>query len=518
MNRSALVIATASAVMSALSPAPVRAQAYPMPASDTEPPAICTTCSDTASKDKPTWPYSAPIKAFAGRFVDSQATRGYQHGTGYRTVRAKEVITAPALNRVYIVAGEGLEIFDYDTFFTQRLRPDGSTLIHAPGYADPGFTREKYLKGAHTIYAEWPYSGWITAYMDGQERLYDADVDDRGYIYLAYDIFGWGIHEDQGSTVPLLFQDLNLLGTAIMSVRAKGRYYAVVSESGGLGVFDTTTPSSPIKKAYRSMMAPMAWARAEGTDPVIALVTATGNLNFYTLDGLVSDTPFYTSSKAGFRTVASDGTNFYAGRPYELVAFRANGGGFTEQVYPTDLQMLNLLRFGKGGFLSAAGNDVDYRIDARLWRLENGEPKPIALHSFFKRYYNTPPAGYAKPLNYTAWVRDFRVEQHAEKTYLFWANDGLGDVYELDVPALPSPDAGTGTGTEDAGTPHPAPDAGSPGEESPADAGVEPVHQAAEGETPPGPITSQTCSTAGASSLLALLPLLAALVVRRRHR
>lgn len=223
-------VASVVFALAVMIPSLSRGQGYPMPSSDSQPPVLCTVCLG-AYKNLPTYPYSAPIKAFAGRYVDSQSTRDYQNGTGYRTVRAKKVMTAPELNRVYIVQGEGLEVWDYNRFFTQKLRPDGSTLERAPGRADPGSTREMYLRGDHTIYAEYG-GGWETFTMDGQERLFDADYDDRGYLYLAYEVFGWGIHQDAGSSLPLMKQIKDVQGKAIVTARSGSNYYAIVSDGG----------------------------------------------------------------------------------------------------------------------------------------------------------------------------------------------------------------------------------------------------------------------------------------------
>jgi PKD repeat protein len=429
VKRLLLSVASVVFVMATVFPSLARGQAYPMPGSESEPPVICTTCSDDASKNKPTWAYQMPIKDFVGRWVDSQATRGYQDGTGYRTVRAKKVLNAPELNRVFTISGEGLEITDYNTFYTQRLRKDGKNLIFAPGRADPGTTREKYLPGQMTIYAEWEDSGWITNYMDGQERLFDADYDDRGYVYLAYSIFGWGIHKDQGSTIPLVFQTTaDGEGLTILSVRSGSSYNTLISDGGTLTLYDTTNPTAPFKLVSRSLKV-MSIAKGKGTDPTFAIVDGRGDLHFYTIDGFKRNTPQHTVTDKKFRHVTSDGTNFYAARPNEIVVF--TGGTFAQAGYPTDLQATQTLNWGVGGFLAAGGYDRDGRIDGRVWKLENGAPRSIDLKQFFRKYYNTPPDGYAKPLNYTTWIRDFRVEKHGTRVLMFWSNDGLGDVFEL---------------------------------------------------------------------------------------
>ncbi|MFN2441485.1 MAG: PKD domain-containing protein, partial [Thermoanaerobaculia bacterium] len=429
MKRLLLSVASVVFAMTTVLPSSARGQAYPMPGSESEPPVICTTCSDDLSKNKPTWAYTMPIKSFVGRWVDSQATRGYQDGTGYRTVRAKKVINAPELNRVYTISGEGLEVTSYDAFYEQRLRKDGKNLVYAPGRADPGMTREKYLPGQLTIYAEWEDSGWTTFYMDGQERLYDADYDDRGYVYLAYEVFGWGIHKDQGSSIPLVYQTNEAgAGMAIMAVRSGSSYYALMYDGGTLHLYDTTNPTAPTKLISRAVTR-MSWTKGKGTDPTIAIVDGRGDLAFYTMEGLRRNTPRHAVTGQGFRHVTSDGANFYATRSYELHTFA--GGTFAQAAYPTNLQQSQTFNWGNGGFLAAGGKDRDYKNDGFVWKLEGGVPNAIDLKQFFRKYYHTAPDGYAQPLGYTAWIRDFRVEKHGTRVLMFWSNDGLGDVYEL---------------------------------------------------------------------------------------
>jgi PKD repeat protein len=431
VKRLLLRVASVVFALTAVLPSLARGQAYPMPASDSQPLVICTTCTDV-SKDLPTWPYSSPLKSFVGRYVDSQATRGYQDGTGYRTVRAKKVLTAPELNRVYYIAGEGMEIFDYNTFFSMSLTPDGRNLQTPPGAtADSGLPREKYLRGAHTIYAEWRDSGWATFYMDGQARLFDADYDDRGYIYLAYSIFGWGIHKDQGSSVPLVSQTQDQHGYAIQAVRSGSKYYAIVYSGESLALYETTNPSSPVKLASHPI-APLAMAVSKNSETtIIAITDSNGTLSFYTADGFRRNAPLQTVAGQGFRTVTSDGTNFYASRPYELVAFRPSGGQYISQGYPSEIKRPDVLRYGVGGFLAEAGKDVTDRVNGAAYRMENGEPKKIPLNNFFRNYYTASPAGYAQPLGFTNTIYDMRVEKHLNKVYLFWSNGGLGDVFEL---------------------------------------------------------------------------------------
>ncbi len=82
MKRLLMRVASVVFALAVMFPSLSRGQGYPMPGSDSQPPVLCKTCLG-AYKNLPTYPYSAPIKSLAGRYVDSQSTRDYQHGTGY---------------------------------------------------------------------------------------------------------------------------------------------------------------------------------------------------------------------------------------------------------------------------------------------------------------------------------------------------------------------------------------------------------------------------------------------------
>src|SRR5256885_10076668 len=107
---------------------------------------------------------------------------------------------------------------------------------------------ELFLQWDKFFYAE-NGSPWQTILVDGQQRLFQIDYDDQGYVYLAYSTFGWGIVKDDGGTggtlMQSVYQDFNNSGKPTQIVTFKsttGHYYAMIQEGK---IFDTTDRSHP---------------------------------------------------------------------------------------------------------------------------------------------------------------------------------------------------------------------------------------------------------------------------------
>ncbi len=451
------------------------AQNYPMPGSNLYPEVICTTCPSTDPLTFgqlipiPTWSYGAPLTRHAGRYLDSQLTGDYQAGFGMRTLRAGLVKVVPGHNRVYMIIGGGtFASYDMNTFFTQKLGQPLADNDYIAGTWRDGRPREQHLRWDGHIYPEGPFSGWQTAIIDNQTFLYDFDTDDRNYVYLAYSGFGWGIVRNESnaslSLVSQQFDNGNLSPTQILSVRNGANYYAIASDAGAPTslVYDVTNPAAP--SLVRTLN--FGITSAAKTPSHVALITQ-GKLRIYTISGLVNGSgpinEFSPVSGTFQMTDSDDIANFFAvenanNAPLRFSIFSPSGGTFTESRYSGGETFLALgLRHGSN-HLSIWGYDTDFRADVRVFKLNNLTPGAIGLNRFFRNYYTGPPAGYAKPNNYTGRIYDVLIHNYGGRDYLFYANHGMGDVYELDGPDTPLPPQPTPTpGPTPSPTPTPTP-------------------------------------------------------------
>jgi hypothetical protein len=184
------------------------AQTFPLPARQGQAPAICTGCPSInihgqLNDGLKTWQFGSPLLAHTGRFLDSTVTPGVQYNSVYkiRTLRARKVRIArqqrgSAPPRAYIQLGSSVGAYSLDRFFSVSL-PGG--MIKVPGAnRGSGIPVEKVVQWDALIHPE--ASGWTAPPADGMDRLFDFDFDDRGYVYLATDQFGWGIVKDNGQT------------------------------------------------------------------------------------------------------------------------------------------------------------------------------------------------------------------------------------------------------------------------------------------------------------------------------
>ena len=87
---------------------------------------------------------------------------------------------------------------------------------------------EKYLPPEVRVDPENPNSEWMTPLADGQERLFDFDWDDRGNIYIAASLWGFGIVDLNGRLVK---QMPDVGGYSVLSFRNGNAYYALVSSN-----------------------------------------------------------------------------------------------------------------------------------------------------------------------------------------------------------------------------------------------------------------------------------------------
>lgn len=445
------------------------AQIWPIPASQPGVQVLCTgngILKDTQGKDagcpapdtfKPTWPWSDPIQAFTGRYLDSLYVADAQQT--FRTGRAGSVIVMPSLNRVYMQLGHAVAAYSLDTFFT-RLE-NREPLVRASQYPGNAAWRttwhvEQWLGWDAHFYAENGGAGWITPTIDGQDRLVRFDVDDRGYVYMAYTVFGWGIAKDDfrknGGVAGLMdpmFQDYphpQFPPNQIVTVRSStGQYFTFIggAGAGSMEMFDTTDPRRPVKQ--RDF--PIGFVEVGKSNTALGAVVNDGKIMIFNNDSLASASTaaFVGTPPSGvFQAITSDGTNFFAisrtgAFSLGITAFiKQANGGYTQQNYDTTSAVFDgrSVKYGDG-YLTVTGWKGG--ADLRIFKLNGTVPSEVSTNDYFYKYYSGPPAGYARPP--IAGPAGAVTTRFNGKLYLFVPAWGLGDVYQLkseDVVAVSS--------------------------------------------------------------------------------
>lgn len=450
---------------------PLFAQKYPMPGKKGQPVVKCTGCGG-GNEGKPTYPYSDPLVAFAGRYVDSTDINNYQN-IGIRTIRANKVRVSPDRQRLYLGLGEAVGGYNLAKFFSTTLKQPLSSAAVLPLGQDAGWAYrpeiEKVQKVDSLFYAESPYSGWSISTLDTQRMLQDFDSDDQGYVYAATLHFGWGISKDNQNGAHMTYvQNIRTANpSSIFGIKVGGRYYVVPSMT------DTSPPSLEIhefnapnvtKQATRSGSAHgvLEWAKHEQTQR-LAFLSMDGNVRVYDYAGFISNsaplaniTPAagrkfvdVTIDETGRVWIAEDGDPNKANVIHRLMPA---GNGYTREALSVyDGQFTPAKLHAAGGYIAVIGRDVDGK-ELALFKLDGNTPKLLDTDHFFQKYYDhfskLKPAGNAAPeWRYTS-PTDVGIVESGNKTYLIAAFGGLGDVFEIEAGealsiALASPPYGT---------------------------------------------------------------------------
>jgi hypothetical protein len=439
---------------------PVSAQNYPYPGDVAHPAVICSGCPGTNSSGQlndglPTFPYDTPVSKHTGRFVDSSNVSNYQ--APVRTIRSGLVRVAPsAQNRIYLALGGMVGAYTLDTFFTGKLAEGMvslTTVFH--GVSRPGGT-EKLAKPDRYFYAESNQSGWSTQLFDIQDVLYDFDADDRGYLYPAT-LFGWGIASDPGgsggSHLPFVAQVTadNDVIKMLLSIRNGSSYHVYHSNAADRAtLYDVTTPASPVFSAMRtgSSNAFKAWSKYE-TGQRVALLNIDGHARVYSYAGLITGAePLadLTPSAGKFFADLSfdDSGNLWMAESTNSVSTNSlrkeapSGEVYTTTLYdvygPNGFSPRKI--HASAGYIAVAGQ-VTSAFDLRLLKVVGGSPQLQETGGFIEKYYHRAPSGYAQPGN--SLLMNVRLVAQGGKTYLFYNDFGLGDVYEIpDIPRITS--------------------------------------------------------------------------------
>lgn len=418
------------ALMLSLSSIDATAQDYPMPGSVNDPPVYCTSCTDPDAA-LPTWPYSSPIVRFVGRFVDSTVTRDFQ--SPIRTYRARGFRAAPEHDRAFVMMGSAFYIYRLSTWLESEL---GLPMSRLPVSRD-GKPSEQYLATRLTEVDPDRSPSWSKPISDSQDRLFDFAWDDRGYRYLAYSTYGWGIVNDGGALIKQTFSSNGQ--NAILYFRSGTKHYVLVSGGVKSNLYDVTVPSTPILVGER-------WGfrfhseQQGASDALIAMGPANGtSMRIYRGSDIVANRSavqtFTAVSPVAYAGIASDGIRFFlAKKPsavtVDIVALEPQQGLYVERSLGLlPYRYASVFEYNAGYF--GFGQTIATYNEPRLLKMQDGVLAPIAVNDFFRNYYINAPEGYRTPNNYTTQVNGFAVVPYNGKTYLIWSNHGMGDVFEI---------------------------------------------------------------------------------------
>ena len=444
-------------------------QNYPLPGAAWEPLASCTGCPGTNSisgapnDGAPTYPYTLPFGDHVGRLVDSSTTPTVQN-VGMRTVRAGRMRTAPDGARLYVALGETIGAYSTASLFTEKLRQPmvAVNTIDTDGTSYGGRSPfEKLAKPDAFFYAETGQSGWQTSPLDVQVILSDFDADDRGHVYVATTVYGWGIAFDDartdGTHMPFVGQFGSPGSSApqtLVSLKNGTSYYVVMSRvdpgSGTAYIEDVTTPTAPALVATRAGTAHgfRAWAKNAAGDR-LALINADGHVRIYSTAGYVAaeaaladvaPTAGHTFADTAFdddgnlwvaETTASLTTNVLwrlapSASTYTATTFDVYGEAFRPSSLHAAADYVAV-------YGSVAGT-VGTTSALRLFRTDGaGISETIATDDFFRKYYKSAPEGYAQTPTQVKNAAVFpRIIANGDRTYLVFNSGGLGDVYQFD--------------------------------------------------------------------------------------
>ena len=424
-------------------------QGYPLPSKSPNTPVVCnpaiwSACIDAdAGKITPGW--DLPVQNFTGRFLDSERTRAFQQG--FRDARG--LLLRVTSKRIYMVTGSGVLAYDVDRFFSRLAGGEplvASTTIPVTGtWRDS--TPENLLKWDQFFNAEG--SGWRTPLSDGWQRLFDVDSDDRGYVYLAYSEFGWGVVKDNFDTsgwMQSVFQgDNTLWPVSILSVKTSdGRYFAIVSQRGVNSQLWFMGDANGFQHVQRPNMN-FSFARgAKSTDGSrVAIVDWAGNLSIYRSDDLVNGGAPIVTFNGGFTDVASDGTNFFGiwAQPFTssgMVTLTPSGSTYSRTDYNFSWYYYKaaspasnpIIRYG-GNLLAITGYEPT-GWNVHLFQLSNLVPTEVVGRNgvptrFFGQYY----FGLDGFLKDQSLLYDAVPVKSGGKIYLVVAAWALADVWEL---------------------------------------------------------------------------------------
>jgi hypothetical protein len=363
----------------------------------------------------------APVTGYVGRYLDSSSTIDFQCCP--RTFRARKIRVAPDRDAIYMIVGSTFVRQTLSTF-VNRTRTEPMVTLSGAGVTRPqGSTHELYLPFDDWIDPERS-NQWSHQAVDGQDRLFDFDFDDRGFTYLAYSVWGLGIVD---ANLDLVYQltSATTSPSAAFVFRNGTSYYVAFSDGTATGaMYDVTNVAVSAPVLVRSMPAFSRWAK---TAAHVALLTSNG-ITIHTPATLASaGAALFTlpaTSGMVFRDVTTDGTRFYA-------LEGASGAGFIHVLTPSGSTFVDTA--------VAAPARFNTTLDYGAGYLVVGSPSPARVATIYSaapgavQALNELSLGYFTSLNSPASL--LPLTRNAE-TVLLAALNGVGDVFSLAAPPL----------------------------------------------------------------------------------
>jgi len=468
-----LLIAASSAI----------AQTYPFPSDSSGTDVPCSACAGRETLLTIGYP---PVLKWVGRWADSENAHEYQQN--FRTARPRLARFVPSRNRLYTLLGSGLAAYDTNRFFSRLSARPQEQMAPATAVPTSGGNPRYPQFGPAEVFLFWDTffyaengGGWVTPFGDGLERLFDFDWDDRGNVYLAYSIFGWGVVKDSGESgggwmgsvsQTLVVNDPpdpatgkrpnnSLAPDHIMSLKTSdGKYYVAISDknySSLMQMWDVQNPAVPVRQPDIPGRSFYLWAK-DSTGLRVGIVEYSGGLSIFTSDAFVRTGVPIVHLEAGgggtFKTITSDGTNFYAygasGSGPFIDVISPSGSTYEEKRYScAGYSVPEGMHYGDG-YLALYGDEIGPTeghptnagtSNIRVYKVGPGSLTEIPFEMpvpgqgnrqlpFWSMYYGgNAPRGYARPIFNI--FKDVAPVKIGSKVYLVVAAYGLGDVWEI---------------------------------------------------------------------------------------
>jgi hypothetical protein len=378
-----------------------------------------------------------PLIGYVGRYLDSgQILTAPQFWT---ISRAGLVKTAPERDLILMrLSGNRFGVYRMSSFVSRLDRLD--TDVHGARYLMPDVL---------SVDPELPGSGWTTMAAINTVRLVDFDYDDRGYFYLAYSKWGFGVVDGSGALKAQVLPESYLReARLIFTVSAESRVYVIVSDAAversvfdnaaTTSIYDVTDPAAPL--FLRNLPFGIV-SYAKLASGALAVVTHSGTLNFYRkgADFVTGAAPEILTAQPNliYSFVTTDRTSLFALQTINpripdghsqiiLSTFAPTGDGLREvsSLLPP-LTLANDLRYG-AGYLMVEGALLDAFGDG---------PNRVLLYEVG----SSTATNILQALNYhcQCWYQGMVPFTQGGQTYLIAARGLVGDVFTLNTARPP---------------------------------------------------------------------------------